>query len=79
MKIYCRQKEMKFQSGSVGEVFISNYQAEVEDEIGSRLILERPNMFRAKAFPAGDRIDTSYSAEAPPATVADAPEDTEAN
>lgn len=79
MRIYCKNKEMRFFSGSVGEIIINNHQVEVDDEIGSRLILERPDLFRVKAFPAGDRIATSYSADAPAAAAAEAAEDTEAN
>lgn len=65
MKIHSKYKELSFSGGEglPAEVRVLNYTTDVEERHVPRLCSEFRDIFSRKAFPAGERIETSYKPE----------------
>ena len=61
MKLYCRHKEMRFGDARFPDgLIISNYTTAVDDEIGSRLALDHPDLFSMRKFAKADQVESVY-------------------
>lgn len=64
MRIYCKYSQIAYISTLTSTpLLVNNHAADVDDEVGAQLVLNRPGMFRARPWETHELIETVYNAD----------------